>query len=100
MRELGGIPNEEDRSVVRNYIPVTLVGAELDTETPRVTSAVVRARLATNRRESNGDGARLPLLEDVCHAQVLKGLCGCVGTMGTGTLGVNDSLWDTLTVEV
>jgi hypothetical protein len=100
VRELGRIPDEKDRSVVCNYIPVALVGSELYTEPSWVTSAVMRARLTTNSRETNGDGARLALLEDVCHTQILERVCGCVGTMGAGTLGMDDSFWDTLTIEM
>jgi len=99
-RELGGVSQEEDGGVVGNDIPVTFVGTELDRETTRVSGAVVRARLTTNGRESDSDGALLAGLEDVGHAEVVERVGGLVETVGTTTLGVNDTLGNTLAVEV
>lgn len=48
VRELGRITNEEDRGVVEDPIPVTLVGPEFDGEASRVTGCVSRARLTTD----------------------------------------------------
>lgn len=66
VRELGWVPQKEDGCVVGDNIPVTLLSSELDRETTRITSAVVRARLTTDSRESDCDRASLALLEDVC----------------------------------
>ena len=94
------ISQEEDRSVVGDNIPVAFVSAELDGETTRVSGTVVRTRLATNSRESNSDGALLASLEDIGHTEVVKRVGGLVETVGTTTLGVDDTLGDTLSVEV
>jgi hypothetical protein len=94
------ISEEEDRGVVGDNIPVAFVGAELDGETTRISGTIVRARLTTNSGESHADGALLASLEDVGHAKVVKGVGGLVETVGTTTLSVNDTLGDTLSVEV
>jgi hypothetical protein len=94
------ISEEEDRGVVGDNIPVAFVGTELDGETTRISGTIVRARLATNSGESHTDGALLASLEDVGHAEVVKGIGGLVETVGTTTLGVNNTLGNTLSVEV
>ena len=38
MGKLGGITQEKDRCVVCNHVPITLLSAELDGESSRVTS--------------------------------------------------------------
>ena len=58
------------------------------------------AGLATNGRESNRDGALLSGLEDVGHTEVIERVGGAVETVGTTTLGVDDTLGNTLSVEV
>ena len=59
------------------------------------------ARLATNRGESNGDGTFFAFgAEDVGKAEVVKGLCGLEDTVGSATLGVDDSLRNPLSIEV
>lgn len=85
---------------VCNHVPVALCGPELDTETTRVTSQVGSSALATNGRETDGDGALMALLEDVCQAKVIESIGRPVDTVCSTTLGVDDTLWDTLAVEV
>ena len=46
--ELRRIAQEEDGCVVCYQIPVSFIGSELDRETSRVASTVVRTRLATD----------------------------------------------------
>lgn len=98
--ELGWVAKEEHRSVVGNHVPVTLVSAELDREASWVTGTVVRSRLATDGGKPNGNGALLAGLEDVGTGEVVHGIGGLVVSMGTATLCVNNSLWDTLAVKV
>lgn len=98
--ELGRISQEEDRGVVGNDIPVTLVSPELDRESTRITGTVVGTRLTTDSGESDGDGALLASLEDVGKTKVVKRVGGLVESVGSATLGVNNTLWDTLAVEV
>ena len=47
------------RSVVRDNIPVTLVGLQLHSEATRITGGVRGTRLATDGGETGGDGARV-----------------------------------------
>lgn len=48
IRKLGRVAQEENRGIIGNQIPVPLVGSELDGESSRVASAVMRAGLATD----------------------------------------------------
>jgi len=47
MRELGRITQEEHWRIVCNHIPIALLGAELDRETPRITSTYEDSGLAS-----------------------------------------------------
>lgn len=42
----------------------------------------------------------MALLEDVCQAKVIESIGRPVDTVCSTTLGVDDTLWDTLAVEV
>jgi hypothetical protein len=57
--ELGGIANEENRSVVTNHIPVTLFGVELDGETTRITFSICRTLLTSNSGKARENGSSL-----------------------------------------
>ena len=57
--ELGGVTDEEDRGVVEDPVPVTLLGVELDRETSGVTSSVWGTLLTTDSREANDSGGPL-----------------------------------------
>lgn len=100
VRELGWVSQEEDGGVVGDHVPVALLSAELDRETTGVSGTVMRAGLATNGGESNADGALLAGLEEVCNAEVVERVGGLVVTMCTATLGVYNTLGDTLAVKV
>lgn len=100
VREFGWVPQEEDWSVVCDHIPVALVGPELNRETTWVSGTVVGARLTTNSGETDGDWALLSLLEDVCKADIVKRVGCLVIPVGTTTLGVYNTLGNTLAVEV
>ena len=101
VRELRGVAEEEDGSVVGNHVPVALISPELDTEATRVAGQVRSTTLTADGREADTDGALLALGgEHVCHAEVIERI-GCpVETVGTTTLGVDDTLGNTLAVEV
>lgn len=121
VRELGRVAQEEDGGVwtkvsaierwvdlkvvgcgltVCDHVPVALCGPELDTETTRVTSQIGGSALATDSREADGDGALAALLEDICQAEVIKSIGRPVESVCSTTLGVNDTLGDTLTIEM
>ena len=42
----------------------------------------------------------MALLEDVCQTKVIESVGSPVDTVRSTTLGVDDTLWDTLAVEV
>ena len=56
VRELLGVPDEEDGRVVAGHVPVALLGVELDGEASGVSFRVSRALLASNSGESGEDG--------------------------------------------
>jgi hypothetical protein len=101
VRELRGVAEEEDGGVVGNHVPVAFVSPELDTEAARVAGQVRSTALAADGGETDTDGAFLIFGgEDVCHAKVVERIGCLVETVGSTTLGVNDTLGDTLAVEV
>lgn len=60
----------------------------------------MRSGFSAYGRETHGDGARLSTLEDVCNGKVGCIICRLVISVGTGALGVDDTLGNTLTIEV
>lgn len=81
-------------------LTVAFVGSKFDGETTRVTSAVMRARFATNCGESYADRALLAGLENIGHAEVIHRVGSLVIAMSTASLGVHNTLWDAFAVEV
>jgi hypothetical protein len=54
MGEFGGIPDEEDRGIVENPIPITLICPKLDGKPTRVTRGISRSRLPADGGETGG----------------------------------------------
>lgn len=98
--ELGRVPQEEDGSVVSNKVPVALLSLELDSKATGVTGVVARARLASDGRETNSDGALGTLLEEAGNAEVVERVGADPLAVGSRALGVDDTLGDTLAIEV
>ena len=70
--EFGGISQKEDGSVVSHNIPVALSSPQFDSETSWVSSQIMRARLATDGGETNGEWAFLALLtEEIGRAEIV-----------------------------
>jgi len=69
-----------NKTYVCDNILVALVSLELDRETSGITS---RSELATDGGKSDGDLALLSLLKDICQIEILEGVCGFVGTVGS-----------------
>jgi len=59
VRELGGISDEEDGSVVTNQIPVTFLGVEFNSKTSGISFGISRALFTTDSGESGEDGSSL-----------------------------------------
>jgi len=53
--EQNRIANEEDRRIVSDTIPDTIVGVELDGESTRIASGVSRATFTTDSRETDSN---------------------------------------------
>lgn len=100
MRELGWISQEEDWCIVGNQIPIALIRLELDGESSRIASTIVRTRFATNCGESDSDGALFTLLEHVCKTQIIQAMCSFVRAVSSTPFGVHNTLWDSLAVEM
>jgi len=101
VRELCRVAEEEDGRVVEDPVHVALARLQLDGEASWVTGGVGGAGLATDGRESDGDRAFEALVgEAVCEADVLERLCALENTVGSGSLGVDDTLRDALSIKV
>jgi hypothetical protein len=57
VRELGRVPEEEDRGVVEHPVEVTVFGPQLDGEATGITGRISGSRLTTDGGESDS-GAR------------------------------------------
>ena len=74
--ELCRVAKEEDGSIVEYPVKITFVSANLDRKTTRITGGVCRARLATNRGETNsGAGSAANLLEEGGTSEVRNVVC-------------------------
>lgn len=101
MRELGRISQEEDGSIVGDDIPIAFLSSHLNGKAPWITGKIVRAGFATNSRETNGDGTSLLFgTEDVGRTQVIERIGADEFTVCTTTLCMDDSFWNTLTIEM
>jgi hypothetical protein len=99
--ELARVAEEEDGGVVEDPVPVTLLSVELAGKSSGVASTVRRALFT-----SDGGKADECLclfansLEHVDDSDITDIVGDLKLAVGACTLGVNYSLWDTLTVEV
>lgn len=92
---------EEYRGIVRYHIPISFFSSKLDCKSAWITSTVVRAGLATNGRETNGDRTRLALLrEKVGHAEVGNGVRTLEKPVSATALGMDYALGNTLVVKM
>lgn len=99
--ELGWVSDEKDGGVVVDPVGVTFLSVELGGETTGISGSVGRTLLATNGGKSGkGSGALANLAEEVGAGQVRNVVSDLKVTEGTGTLGVDDTLGDSLAVKV
>ena len=99
--KFGRITEEEDWGVVGYHIPIALCSSELDREPSRVSSTVGRSGFATHSREANGDRTGLAsLTEDVSKAYIVDRVRAFECAVSAASLGVDDTLWDPLSVEM
>ena len=90
VRELGRIAKEEDRSIVEYPVEIAFISTNLDSKTTGITGSVCRARLATNRGETNSSaGSVADFLEERGTSKVRNVVCHFEVTMCTGALSMN-----------
>lgn len=101
VRELDWVLDEEHWSVVTDHIVVTLLGVMLDGETARITVTIIGTTLTSNGGEAQEDwGLLTNLIEELGLAEMGYIVSDDTFTVGTSTLGVHNTLWNTLTSEV
>lgn len=100
VRELGRVPQKEDGCVVGDQIPVTILGLELYRESTRVSRIVTGTTLSSDGRESDCQGTLGTLFKHGGETEVFESVCTLPDTMSTSSLGVNDSLRNSLSVEM
>lgn len=99
--EVCGIPKEEDGSVVVHPVPVTFLGIKLYRETSGVSGRVCGTLLTTDGRESgNTFGLLANTVEHVDGANIANVIRHLKLSKGASTLGMDDTLGDTLAVKV
>jgi len=101
VRELGGVTDEEDGSVVEDPVPVALICPEFDGKATRIASGIGGSRLATDGGEADGSAdAFADLLEERLRGDVAQGVSDLEVAVGTGAFSMDDTLWNTLSVKV
>lgn len=99
--ELLWVSDEEDWGVVSNQIPVSFFSVEFDSETSWISLGISRSLLTSDSGESGEDGGSLTnSVEELCLAVFGNIRSDFEITVSTSTLGVDDSFWDSFTIEV
>lgn len=101
VRKLDGILNEENRSVVTNHIIVTFFSIELDGETSGVSVTVVGTALTGNSGETSENwGSLANSLKELSSGELSYIVGNFKETVSTSTLSMDNSLGDTLSIEM
>jgi hypothetical protein len=88
--KLGRVAKEEDGGIVEYPVEITFISTNLDGKTTRITGSVCRARLATNRGETNSSaGSVANFLEEGGTSEVSNVVCHFKVTMCAGALSMN-----------
>jgi hypothetical protein len=88
--ELGRVAKEEDRSIIEYPIEIAFISTNLDGKTTRITGSVCRARLATNRGETNSSaGSVANFIEEGCTTEVRNVVCHFKVAMCAGALSMD-----------
>lgn len=99
-RELGRVPNEENGSVIVDPVNVALFGVELGGESSGVSGSVGRGPFASYGGESGERSRFLSDFQEICLANV-RNVVGCLKvSIGTGSLGMDDSFGDSFSVKM
>ena len=101
MREFGGITNEENRCVVEDPVEVTFLCPNFNGEATGITSGVGRPRLATDSGETDsGSSTGTDFLEESGAGEITNVVGHFEVTVGTSALGVDNTLGNSLAVEM
>ena len=99
--ELNWVIDEEDWSIVSNHIIISLLGVELDGKASWVSDGISGSSLASDGGESEEEwGLLANLVKEGSlgeHGHILSNLEDSVGTR---SFGMDNSLWDSLSIEV
>lgn len=88
--ELGRVAKEEDGRIVEYPVEITFISTNLDGKTTRITSSVCRARLATDRGETNSSaGSVADFLEEGGTSEVRNVVRHFKVAMCAGTLSMD-----------
>lgn len=101
VRELDGVSDEENGGVVTNEVVDTLLSVMLDRESSGVSDNIRSASLTSNSGESGKDRSLLANLVEIISSGVLGNILRHLEiSMSAGTLGMHDSLRDSLRVKL
>ena len=99
--EFHWIIDEKDWGVVSDHVVVTLLGVELDSKSSWVSNSVWRSSLTSDGGESKEAWGLLTNLIQESGLGVFGHISGNFeNTVGSGSLGVDNSLWNSFSVEV
>lgn len=101
IRELDGISDEEDWSVVSDHIPVTLFGIEFDSITSWISGGISRSFFTSDSRESKEDWSGFSdLAEEFSFGVFTDIMGGFEESVSTCTFSMYDSFWNSLSIEM
>lgn len=99
--ELGGVTDEEDGSVVEDPVKVTLGSPDLDSKATRITGGVCGTRLASDGGEADGSSGLVAYGAEEGSAGKVRDVVSDLNvSVGSGTLGMNDSLCVTMKEKI
>jgi len=88
--ELGRVAKEEDGGIIEYPVEIAFISTNFDGKAARITGSVCRARLATNRGETNsGAGPVADFLEEGGTGEVRNVVCHFKVAMRAGTLSMD-----------
>lgn len=95
------VPNEKDGGVVAHQVKVTLFGVELQGKTAHVTFGIGSAAFSCYCGKAQKDGSLLAYFGKEFGLGILAKVMGdAEGAVGAGTLGMDDSFRDALSILV
>jgi len=99
--EFNWVINEEDWSIVANHIVVALLSVEFDSKSTWISHCISSTSLTSNGGESKEEWG---LLTNFVQESSLGEFGDILGdfkdTMGTRSLGVYNTLWDSFSIEM